>query len=454
MKGSILRDIRKIVTPKFLSTAALKNKFRQRLTSQINESDFFKMLILQVSSGHALNYSNLNATLRSINSKVKISNQALAKYFYKQGSADLMKAAYERVFSFQKEKLNNNDISLGSLNLFNRILLQDSTICTLNEKLIHQYRGSGGSASKSSLKIDVIHELKTAQLLNISISPGYRQDYLASESILAEAQENDLIIRDLGYSKLDVFVQMEAKKIFFISRLNPTQNVYLHQDDETPTKLTEYLNRKHKDQAVIDLVVYLGKKKEKIRLITYRVSSEVSNQRRRKAKRTATRQGRTASEASLARCDFVILITNIPSEKLEAKIIGTIYRIRWSIELIFKAWKSQLKLQISLKGYRGTRIDCFIYAILIVALLTTMVHQWLKVIGIDRKDKEISFERLVKWLVDTNAYSKLLWGRGKQIEEELIEDQRNIRKQKRNRKTTLQRIIDCESYEEKYLLNF
>lgn len=453
MQASILRDIRKIVTPKFLSTVALKNKFRERLTSQINETDFFRMLITQVGSGHALSYSNLNATLRSINSRVKISNQALAKYFYKKGSAKLMQAAFERVFSFQKEKLCNNNINLGTLNLFNRILLQDSTTCTLNEKLVHLYKGSGGSASKSSLKIDVIHELKTAKVINISILPGNQQDCSASESILQEAKENDLVIRDLGYSKLDVFAQMAAKRIFFISRLHSTHSVYLHLNDEAPIDLTEYFNRKFKNQSIIEQVVYIGKRKEKVRLVAYRVATEVSNGRRRKVKRTASCQGRTASEASLARCDFVILITNIPSDMLEAKIIGTIYRIRWSIELMFKAWKSHLKLQMSLKGHRETRIDCFIYAILIIALLTTMIHRWLKAMGIDGIADEISLERLVKWLIDTKGYVKLFWGKSRQVEEALMEDQRNIKKQKRNRKTTLKRILNCEGYDEKYIVN-
>ncbi|TLD39777.1 MAG: hypothetical protein JETT_3967 [Candidatus Jettenia ecosi] len=44
---------------------------------------------------------------------------------------------------------------------FHRVFLQDSTQCSLHEKLAEKLRGSGGSASKSALKIQLLYELKS-----------------------------------------------------------------------------------------------------------------------------------------------------------------------------------------------------------------------------------------------------------------------------------------------------
>jgi hypothetical protein len=455
MKKSILRDICKIVTPKFLTHLSRSLRFNQRTTSQLSGADFVRMLTTQVSSGHDLTYSNLNATLRLINPEIKISNQALAKYLCKDSGVEIMRVSFEKILSFQKEKLSEfKKFDLGAFSFFKRILIQDSTICTLNSKLFHKYKGSGGSASKASLKIDVIHELKSSKLIKISLLPGNQPDNKASHSILEEVQENDLVIRDLGYSKLEVFAQMNAQKISFISRLHPTLTVYLSPKDKLPTDIIKHLSRKYKNHSIIDADIYIGNKKEKFRMIAYKVSEEVSNERRRKVRRTAVSQGRTASDGLLARCDYVILITNVPKEHLEAKIIGTIYRIRWSIELMFKVWKSQLNLQTSLKGHKEACIECYIYAILIIALLTVTVHGWLRMMEIEKKGNEISLDRLARWLIDMKIYPTLLWGRIERLEKALLDDHRHIMKQKRKRKTTVRRILDQEAYGDKYVVNF
>jgi IS4 transposase len=43
----------------------------------------------------------------------------------------------------------------------------------------------------------------------------------------------------------------------------------------------------------------------------------------------------------LAWCDWTILATNAPVEKLTPKEATVLYRTRWQGELLFKRWKSQ-----------------------------------------------------------------------------------------------------------------
>ncbi len=342
-----------------------------------------------------------------------------------------------------------------TLNVFNRVLVEDSTFCVLNEKLKEKYKGVGGVTSKSSLKIDLVHELKTSAIIRLSISAGSVSDARSGSLLLEELQSDDLVLRDLGYYKIDEFDMISRKNAYYISRFKVNTKVCLDKEGQPPVDIVRYLGMAYDNfpQKIIDIIVYLGDPKLRARLIAYKVPPEVANERRRKVRKAASDSGRgTASEQRLSLCDYVILITNIPTERAGAAIIGTIYRIRWSIELIFKTWKSHLNLQSSLTGYKVTRIKCFVYATLIICLLTTLVHGWLK--KIDPGEKEISLDKLVKWLLNKQGYVRLFWGAITKLEMEIQRGMRSIRTQKRKRKTTLERVVGFEAYSEKYVVNF
>lgn len=458
MKNTILQDFRKIVSSKLILKVTQAVKFNQRCTAQISGLEFVQMLVSQVSSGHALTYSNLNASLSKINSQISLSNQALAKYFYKESSVCLVKSIYESVFSFQKNALlsfNLKKIDHKTIDIFERILIQDSTVCVLDKRLASKYKGSGGSSSESSLKIDVIQELKTSAVIKINIIQGSENDVLSSSLLLEELMSEDLILRDLGYFKADEFQKICDKNAFFISRYKSTINVYMNEKDHIPVELGNLL-KNHYDKfpsQIFDKPVFLGSKKLKVRIVAYKVPLEVANERRRKANRASACNGVTPSKARLNLCDFVILITNIDPELITPEVIGTIYRIRWTIELIFKTWKSYFNLQKSLNGYRETRIECFIYATLIVCLLTSLVHGWLKK-SLDPMGKEISQNKLARWMVNRRACYELLFGTIPILQDRISRDLRELKMQKRKRKTTLERVVCSESYGEKFAVNF
>lgn len=457
MKDSILRNFRKVVTPQFISEIAQETAFNKKVTAKISGIDFVRMLISQVGSGRELNYTNLNATLYKLNKYINISNQSLSEYFYKKSSVELLKAIYEKIFSTQKEVLSGkciNHISHKIFDLFNRILIEDSTTCVLNKELESSYKGSGGSASKSSLKIDLIHELKTAAILKITISQGNVPDVSLGKSLLSEVLAGDLVLRDLGYFKIDDLNEISQIKAYFISRYKSGVNVYMDKGSDKPLKIGEYLKVVYdkRPNQIIEMNVYLGAAKLAVRLIAYKVPPEMANQRRRKARREAACQGFTCSHERLALCDFVILITNIPNDLIEAKIIGTFYRIRWTIELIFKVWKSQLNLQKSLAARKENCILCFIYATLILCLLTTVIHGWVNKI-IDPCGKEVSWDKLSKWLINMDGYFRLCFGSVLKLEIEIQKDLRKIKMQKRKRKTSAERVNCSEGYGEKYAVN-
>ncbi len=65
--------------------------------------------------------------------------------------------------------------------------------------------------------------------------------------------------------------------------------------------------------------------------------------------------------------NWSIFITNVPENQISAEQILTIYRVRWQIELLFKVYKSHIRLD-KLKG-KPYRVLCELYAKLCAILI-------------------------------------------------------------------------------------
>ncbi len=111
-----------------------------------------------------------------------------------------------------------------------------------------------------------------------------------------------------------------------------------------PEKLNLYKILKR--QGFVDQEVLLGKEQRlPVRLVAVPVPEDVANRRRRKAKKNRDKRCKPSKE-KLFMMGWTILITNVEPEKLTPKTIDQIYRLGWTIEVLFKAWKTHLKLHL------------------------------------------------------------------------------------------------------------
>ena len=81
-----------------------------------------------------------------------------------------------------------------------------------------------------------------------------------------------------------------------------------------------------------------------MRLVAQPVPEAVANQRRRRARSNRDRRLNPGAE-HLYLLGWNIFVTNVPRSVWPAKVLQPIYRVRWRIEIIFKAWKSHLGLR-------------------------------------------------------------------------------------------------------------
>src|SRR5439155_387036 len=76
------------------------------------------------------------------------------------------------------------------------------------------------------------------------------------------------------------------------------------------------------------------------RLTARRCPPEVAARRRQKLRAyTRSKKGREPSARQLVLCDWLVLATNVPADRLTAVELWVVYRCRWQVELLFKRGK-------------------------------------------------------------------------------------------------------------------
>jgi hypothetical protein len=287
-------------------------------------------------------------------------------------------------------------------------------------------------------------------LLELHLCDGTAADQSRALAILPHLRPGDLVLRDLGYLTLESLRQIAARGAWYLSRLSKGVDVYLEADAQAPAlALVEHLERFYPDDSVIDLPVYLGHERVPSRLLAYRLPEPVVQERRRKALAEARKKGRELSPEYLDWLSFGFYITNVSLQVWPAKVVGTIYRLRWQVELTFRNWKSLLKINV-LKGTRTERVQCIIYGRLITIIMLAMISSYASWYAEDYLQRELSLPKLINWLKRKN---RLVNAVHDGTLEALL---RNLRralpkllcKQKRKRRTSRQLIAEYEPYME------
>ncbi len=447
----------KLFNEKKFHRLARQKQFVKRESSKLQGPEYIKTMVLLRSGTSEESLNHLCRQIKKLNPEADISPQALAKRINSKESVSLVKAVFAEILNCLRSSMVKSFSPLkASLNMFSRVIIQDSTTITLNEKLRNDFRGTnrGGTAGKSQLKIDLLHDVKHDQMIDASIYDGNKPDQGLSSRATHFLEERDLIIRDLGYFSTSAFESIDEMGAYFLSRINANVNIYLSRDDKKPLDLGDYLRKNHKTRSVIDLQVFLGKKKQSSRLVIYRQSEQITNRRLRVLHKNRRKQEETLSANRKTLASFSIFVTNVPEELFPATVVGTIYRLRWEIELIFKQWKSQLKIHI-LKGINPNRIETLIWSRLSTVLLMSLVQGIVSERLENSLETEISPTKLINYLkFDNMFFIAVIESRLDRLISILIEDLNKICKDKRRRKTMRERIRDGEDFYQCEALNF
>ncbi len=279
---------------------------------------------------------------------------------------------HERTVNFMREQFSmscelfKNDLPLPIeiLQQFSTVELLDSTTIALPDSLHSEYPGCGGDGPDSSLKAQLVFDLLNGNIKHLTFHAGKTPDQAYQDDI-KNLLPKSLRIKDLGYFKMERFVQIDSVDAYFLSRFN-TQTALFNLSGER-IDLLKWLQQQN--DSIIEAEFLIGSQtKLRSRIIAIGLPQEVADRRRQKAIKKAKKKGRTPSARSLALLSWTIFMTNVPVSMLSAEQVAKLYPLRWQIELIFKLWKSEFALN-RVAGLRRERVLVELYAKLIGAVL-------------------------------------------------------------------------------------
>lgn len=425
--------------------------FIERSSSKLKGYEFIKTMLIPTEGLFTDSLKGLCKRLLKFNPEAILTSQALCKRINDISSSVLMHSIFrELLLEIHNRITNFSKEFFDGLPAFSRLLAQDSTVIQLNEALEEWYQGTnrGGKGLKSQVKIDVIHDLKIGSTVDARLFRGNEPDQSLSSRILNFVKPGDLVIRDLGYFVLKSLKAISDIGAYFLSRIKANTNFYLNENDTKPLDIGLHL-KKHMciGSKFLEIKGFVGKDKIPARLIIYGQSEEVTNHRLREAKKNARNQSFTISKDKKLALSYSMFITNASEMQLSAEMVGTVYRLRWEIELIFKRWKSQLEIDY-LKGLKVERIDCMIWSRLCTVLIIEFLTMCFKEIIYELFETELSEVKLIQYLMRNDGFLNALINNKLEIFLEEMEKDipRMLLKDKRALKTMRKRVADNEIY--------
>jgi Transposase DDE domain len=441
--GKVKEKLASMLASERLESLARQSNFIQRASSKLTGQDFFALMTTEMLDDPAVSLGGLCDILRQRNPQATMTPQALHQRLNTPQAVAYMQEVFQLALREQLEPMYAQ-LTAGLLAPFGRVFLEDSTQCRLHAKLADAFKGSGGSASSASVKIDVIYELLHHRLHDMVVTDGRAADQGRAAAIVPYLQAGDLVIRDLGYFSLEALCQIATKQAWFLSRLSNSIAVYPSADETVAALvLVDHVQRHAGQHAVVDLAVYIGQPRLRCRLLAYRLPEEIVEQRRRSAYETARKKGRTPTQAYIHWLQFGWYITNVSAEVWAAEVVETVYRIRWQIELLFKQWKSLLHLHV-LKGTRPERIKCLLYGRLITITLLMRLSSYAAWYAAAVLGREISFPKLILWLKRKGRFAQAMHAHTwETLGRDLRRDMATLLcKQKRKRSTSRQVLAE------------
>ena len=301
---------------------------------------------------------------------VPVSPQAIAQRFTPATAACLrqvLAAATQTV-------VTAHPVAVPILARFTGVYVLDTSTLALPAALAEEWPGCGNgshhpaAALKLGVRLDLRHGTLTGPVLD-SARTHDRRCAITAEPLPAGA----LRIADLGFWSVTDLADLTAAGCWWLSRLQ-AQTAVLDGSGQR-FDLDQELATTTADER--EYPVRLGVTAQvRARLLAQRVPAAVAAARRRRLRADAKRRGHTPRHARLARAAWLLLVTNVPAERLSLAEAIVLAHARWQIELLFKLWKSHGHIDEA-RSADPWRLLAEIYA----KLIAMVVQHWTILLG-------------------------------------------------------------------------
>ncbi len=359
----------------------------------------FEFLYSGLGQGSALELT-LNAQASSLSQPV--SRQAIDQRYNPQ-AVDFFKSAFQASLATALTWKTDSAMAQLLQKRFAAVRLFDSTRCPCSDALATIFPASGGGGGEAGVKLLLAYDYGAGQFQPLELLPAKRSDQGLTERVAEQLGPRELGLWDKGFYKAVALRRVMERGAYFLTPWSHGVAVYV-------------CNRKQQRLEALDVAaalkastenwvewtaVELGQTPESrlgpVRLMAYRLREERANRHRAQLREKCRTHGRLPTEEALELAGWLILVTNAPTDLLPTAAAGFLYRVRWQVELVFKQFKSVLRLDV-LPSENPARVQCEIWGRLLMAVLTFVWYQHLNAACLKLHECEISFAKVAKLL--------------------------------------------------------
>jgi len=255
---------------------------------------------------------------------------------------------------------------------FQDVLIQDSTIIRLHEKLSKKWPAVRTRKVAAGVKVNVVISAVANSMKSVSLF-GERT-YESTLLRIGPWVKDRILLLDLGYYKHHAFTRIIENGGFFVSRLK-----------KTAEPMIVAINTRCRGNS-IDVI---GKRVSEVLPRLKRQSLDVIVELPIKRRRYNGKQRRDMVQFRLVAVyneeagNYHAYLTNISYDILDAEEIASLYGARWEVELIFKELKSRYALDM-IKTTNAMIVEALIWVAILTLLVSRLIYNLVR-----RRAKEI-----------------------------------------------------------------
>ena len=221
------------------------------------------------------------------------------------------------------------------LSPFEDVLIQDSTIIRLHEKLAKIWPATRSRKAAAGFKLGVLTSAIASGPKSVALYAERTND-LKTLRIGPWIKDRILLI-DLGFYKYQVFTRIKENGGYFVSRLKSNANPLILEVNRTYRGRSIEIQGKHLQDVLNNL-------KRQVRDVDVEV---VFNRRAYQGKeRKDSERFRPVAVYNADEEKYHLYITNISTDLLKPEEVARLYGARWEVVILFKELKSKYALDV------------------------------------------------------------------------------------------------------------
>jgi hypothetical protein len=354
MTVSDLSEAMKTLLKESAHRQGAESGWKQR-TSPLSSEIFVQTLVFGFLENPEATYPELARVAGRMGAEV--TKQAICERITAQ-SVTLFKKVLEDAFG---QMVQGDPVEQTWLQTFSGIYLNDSTQISWPDEWADQWDGGGiAAAMKLPVCLDMLRGRIQVDLIaartHDSVTCWPNQEY----------PPNSVVIEDMGYLDQDRMNERAQKHVYTVIPCRST--MVFHEESGQVLDVGAWV-RSRKKEVKERLVSWNG---ASYRLVAVPLSKTSTKRRRAHIRESARKHGREPNATSLALAPWYLVLTTLPPERATTAQVAILMRMRWQIELLFKVWKDQGKLDES-RGFKPERLETEFYA----KLLGLLLQHWI-----------------------------------------------------------------------------